>query len=418
MSNKTTQEAIEEFKALLEKGASLSAEDQLKLEKVEKQLDKDEIVNQKNLAAMQALQKSNEEFTKTITSLEEKLKDGVAKADYEALKKQIEDMDAQMSRPGFGKSGAQVSPEMKNFELAILKGREAEGLDLKYLRTDSNPDGGFLVPDEMSNELIKKITEISPMRQICRVKRTTAKTYIQPVRTTLVSGNDVGEGENSGNSNSTYGEVEITPHKRTAVVPITHEMLSDSAFEMETEIMEDVQEDFAQSEGFQAILGFASNNQMNGFLNNSKIDLVASDSGVAGTIIANDLITLGGELKRGYTPLYIFNRRTLATLRKFQGGDGQYIWAANLAAGAPNTINGEPYMLMEDMPDLASSSKSIAYGDWRRGYCIVDRLGITVIRDQFTLASDGKVRFILSRRVGGDVLLPEAIKILTTSTGA
>ena len=84
-----------------------------------------------------------------------------------------------------------------------------------------------------------------------------------------------------------------------------------------------------------------------------------------------------------------------------------------LTAGVPNTILGYPYVEMPDMPDVASSAKAIAFGDFSRGYMIVDRVALSVLRDPFTQATSGNVRYVARRRVGGQVILAEAFTTYT-----
>ena len=86
-----------------------------------------------------------------------------------------------------------------------------------------------------------------------------------------------------------------------------------------------------------------------------------------------------------------------------------------LTSGVPNTILGYPYVEMPDMPDVGSSAKPVAFGDFSRGYMIVDRVALSVLRDPFTQATSGNVRYIARRRHGGQVILPEAIVTQTIS---
>ena len=171
----------------------------------------------------------------------------------------------------------------------------------------------------------------------------------------------------------------------------------------------DVAEDFAQIEGAAFISGNGVKKPF-GFLNDADIEVV--NTGVADNITADSLIDITGTIKDGYNAVYTMNRKTLADIRQLKDGSGAYLWASGLAAGMPNTINGERYVSMIDMPDIASNALAVSYGDFRRGYYIVDRVGMTMIRDEVTLATSGKVKFVFNRRVGGKTVLPEAIKIL------
>ena len=220
-----------------------------------------------------------------------------------------------------------------------------------------------------------------------------------------------GETDAGGDSNSTYENETITTFRQTFSAPITMDMLMDSAFNMESEIMSDAAEAFALGEGNNFVNGVGAKTPK-GFLQDSRVGgLISSTSG---TIDADDVILISGELKVGYNPTYVFNRRTLASLRTLKATDGNFLWAPGLNGVVANTINGSPYSIAEAMPDIASNSKSIAFGDFLRGYTIVDRTGLSVIRDEFTLKKKAIVEFTLNRWNTGQVVLPEAIKVITT----
>ena len=125
-------------------------------------------------------------------------------------------------------------------------------------------------------------------------------------------------------------------------------------------------------------------------------------------------------IKSPYAPnaTFIFNRTTLSAIRKLKDTAGQYVFQAGmmLTAGVPNSILGYPYVEMPDMPDVAANSLSVAFGDFSRGYMVVDRVALSVLRDPFTQATAGNVRYVARRRVGGQVILPEAIRIQKTAS--
>lgn len=384
---KAQNEAFDALKAVVESGIADSTEGKAKIATINEALDTYESKNQE--LTTQILEEKNGRV-----ELEEKFK---------LLEKEL-------ARMPNGSKKEEKSMELKTFEKFICQGKESIGPEeAKYLRTDIGPDGGFLVPSETENFITKNITEISQMRQIARVRTTSSKSMLVPTRASLVSGGWVGEGGTATNSESTYGEIEIFARKLMVYSIVTNEMLQDAAFNMESEVLSDVGEDFGQLEGLAFISGSGAN-QPNGFINNS--DIAVSNTGVADNITADSIIDITGELKVGYRPVYTFNRKTLADIRQLKDGNGQYLWASGLAAGQPNTLNGHPYVSMIDMPDIGANNKPIAFGDFNRGYTIIDRVGMSVIRDEFTLATSGKIRFVFMKRVGGDVVLPEAIKIL------
>lgn len=387
------QRTWEEFKKSLKDD---SAEGKEKQEKLEKKLDKLEEVNQKTMADHEAAEKALEEQKERIDTLEKKLyrlPGGSRSSEKSAAVKALETY----ARKG---SGGMSEQEIKELNLATKD----------YLRTDIDPQGGFLVPEEMSDEILKKITEISAMRQICRVKATSSKSYPQPVRQTLVSGSDTAEGEAMVESTSTYGEVEIFCKKMTAKIPLSTEIIEDAAFDMESEVMEDAREEFMRREGYWFVQGRNALKQANGLMNNADVGIV--NSGVADDFTANSMIDLAGELKFGYDPMYGFKRQTLARIRKFEDGQGRYLWtpsgSTGLAPGAPNEINGERYVILQDMDSIAADAFPVVYGDFRRGYLIVDRRGITMLRDPYTQSDNDKIVYKVTKRTGGDVVLAEA----------
>jgi HK97 family phage major capsid protein len=325
-------------------------------------------------------------------------------------------MERLLSRPGSGLTkGDEQTDEAKAFKSFVTKGEKEMAADeVKYLRTNSDTEGGFLVPTQYVPEIIKKITEISPIRQVARRRQTTAKEFEMPTRASLMSVGWVGEGEQDSLANSTYGLEKIPVHKMQCTVPITMEQLRDSAFDMESEIFGDAQEAFAQKEGAAFVSGTAVK-QPEGILTNASVSYFAM--GDASTITADGILDAQGSVKAGYNLSYILNRKTLSKVRILRESSGRnYIWQPGLGAGMPAQIGGLPYLSVIDMPDIASNAFPIALGDWSRGYLVVDNLNMETIRDPFTKKRQGLVEFTLYRRVGGQVILPEAILKLKVST--
>ncbi len=148
-------------------------------------------------------------------------------------------------------------------------------------------------------------------------------------------------------------------------------------------------------------------------------DVSSTNSGSAASIAdssgqANGLITLFHAVKTAYARngRWTLNRATLGSARKLKDGNNNYIWQPGLASTLPATILGAPYVEATDMPDEAANAFPIAFGDFRRAYTIIDRVQMSILRDPFTQATSGNVRFIARRRVGGQVVLAEAIRKL------
>ena len=109
----------------------------------------------------------------------------------------------------------------------------------------------------------------------------------------------------------------------------------------------------------------------------------------------------------------MMNRKTMAVVRKLKDADGQYLWQAGLAAGQPAMLLGRPVYEAVDMPDPNAGNTPIIFGDFATGYAVADRVGFEIIRDELTGAANGMVKFVARRRVGGRVVMGEALAKLS-----
>ena len=375
----TSQEA--QMKAL----AALEGASESQAKKINEFLDSQEAKNQELVKAQAESKKEKDELESKFNSLE-----------------------AELKRAPIGSDEA----ESKKAELSAFKNFFSTGaVDTKYLRTDINPDGGYLVPVEQDlTPSIRKITEISNVRALAKVRTMNAKTLRLSTRSSLLTGGWAGEGELGIDSCSTYGREELVAKKLQVSCGITVEELMDATPNMISEIGSDVNERFTQMEGAAFVNGDGSK-KPEGFMFNP--DITSIDSGDANAITFDSLIDLTGELKTGYNPVYVFNRRTLAAIRKLKDGASNYIWrAGNLGAGVPNSINGVSYAILEDMPDIGANAFPVMYADFFRGYLIGDRAGMSVVRDEVSLKKEGKVEFTYMKRLDAQVVQPEAFKKL------
>jgi HK97 family phage major capsid protein len=357
-------------------------------------------------AKLDAQEIKNANLVKTIALEKKAREDGEAK---------LAAFEADMKRGNLQGSDKEVKKlEMKAFENLIIKGsHRLSDAEMKYLRTDSNVDGGYLVPIEQSSEIIKKITEVSDVRAFAKVRTLNAKTLRLSTRSALLTGGWAGEAEEGLTNNSQYGREELVAKKLTVSSAITIEELQDAGVNMVNEMSSDVRERFAQLKGASFVNGTGSK-QPEGFMANA--DITSIVSGNAALLTYDSLIKVTGELKTGYNPIYAFNRRTLANIRTMKDGNGAYIFqAGNLGAGVPNQIGGSSYAVLEDMPDIGAGLFPVIYGDFFKGYLIGERAGMTVIRDDLSLKKQGKVEFTFMERLDAMVVLPEAFKKIQIS---
>lgn len=388
-----------------------------KLAKIEADLAKTEDVNQKLISA-EAQRKAQQER-------------------IDELKAELDKAVLRMTRPNNGADKDLQKKSWNNWARGVVNCVIAGGVaglpeeqqkaiadataEWKALNVGSDTAGGFLAPMEYVQEIIKAETEASPVRSLVRVRQTSQKSIQLPRRTGSFSAVYVAEqGTRSETTGLAYGLHEIPTHELYALVDISQQMLEDSAFDIEAEIRMESVEQFAVAEGASVVSG-SGVGRPEGFMTNA--DVSNTVSGSAAVIAdsdgqANGLITLKHAIKTAYArnANWVLNRTTLGSVRKLKDADKNYIWMPGIQNGAPNTIDGDPYVELPDMPSEGANTYPIAYGDFRRAYVLVDRIQLALLRDPYTQATSGNIRFIMRKRHGGQVVLAEAIRKLKCST--
>ena len=306
--------------------------------------------------------------------------------------------------------------------------RRGDGLDMevKTLSEGSDTDGGYTVPLEIERTIDRVLSQASPIRAIASVRAIGGGSYRKPITTAGAAAGWVGEtGSISQSGAPTLAALDFPAMELYAMPAATQTLLDDSQVDIEQWLADEVQIVFAEQEGAAFVNGDGSN-KPTGFLHYTtvadaswvwgKIGTVAS--GADGAFVddedapADALLNLAYAPKQGYRAngRWVMNRKTESTVRKFKDANGNYIWQPGTAAGQPATIFGYPVTESEDMPDIASNSCSIAFGDFARGYLIVDRVGVRVLRDPYS--AKPYVLFYTTKRVGGGVQNFEAIKLM------
>lgn len=346
-----------------------------------------------------------------------KLKEIQEKANrVEELVNRLNSFEADLKRNLGGDEKQAKTQELKSFEELLIKGavKMSVNPEVKFLRQGDNTDGGYLAPAEYSNEIIKKITEVSPVRSVARVITTTSKEIRFQKRTGLVSGGWVGEAQTASQSNSTYGEETIKAEKMMVYTDISFELLNDSVYNMRNEITSDIAEDMAKLEGAAFVSGNGVNKPL-GLLSASGIG--ETNTGSASALTGDSLYAIQGEIPTGYNLAWMLNRKTLNShIRTLKDTYGQYLFVPSLGSrDMPNTIAGIPYVLANDMPNVGAGTFPIILGDYRKCYYIVDNVNFELIEDPYTQAIIGKRRFIVYKRTGGQVVLTEGLRKLKVS---
>lgn len=331
-----------------------------------------------------------------------------------AAQTQLDAVEAKLNRPGAGgRADEREDAERKAFGMWLRKGEKTPETEVKVLRVSDDTAGGYLAPMEYVREITKAVVEFSPARSLVRVRQTSQKAVQIPKRTGTFSAAWVSEiGTRSENTGLAYGMSEIPTHELTAEVYISFAELEDAAFDMENEIAMEMAEQFGVAEGTALVTGNGVGKPY-GFMSDSLVG--TTNSGSSSGVTADGLLNLFHAIKTAYSRngTWVFNRNTLGSIRKLKDGNGNYLWQMGIAQNQPNTINGAPYVELPDMADEASSAKPVAFGDFNRAYVLVDRLAMAMLRDPYTKASVGQVKFVARRRLGGQVVLAEAIRTLT-----
>ncbi len=366
--------------------------------------------NDEKLANLEAKLASFEDVNQKLT---------IAEQNAEQIKEQVSKIETMVTRPDSGFESKQVDDYLNAFDSYCRKGLEGLQPDEKKALTVSNDStGGYLAPPEYVRELLKTITEISPIRSIARVRSTGARSIQIPKRDGQFSAQWVSEsGTRSETTGYTVGLEELPAHEMYALVDISEQDLEDTVFDLEAEMQSEFAEQFAKAEGNAFVVGDAVG-KPHGFMDHSGVGHV--NSGNASAVTADGLISLVHNIKSDYTRngTFVFNRATLASIRKLKDTAGQYVFQTGMMLGGNmvNTILGHPYVEATDMPSEGSNTFPVAFGDFRRAYMIVDRVNLAVLRDPFTQATTGNVRYIARKRVGGQVVQKEAINKLKCST--
>ncbi len=349
----------------------------------------------------------------------------------DAQARRLDEIALKNARPALGGDRASVRSaaalEHKAAFEAYVRAGEAGGLralEAKAMSVGSNADGGYLVPPEIESEIGQRLAAVSPIRAIAGVRTISGNVYKKPFMTAGPAVGWVGETDARAQTTSpTLDELSFPAMELYAMPAATASLLEDSAVNIDQWLAQEVEQVFAAQEGTAFVAGDGSN-KPKGFLSYTTVDngswswgnIGYVPSGAAGAFPASNpsdvLVDLIYEVNAGYRQngMFVMNRKTQSTIRKFKDTQGGYLWQPPAAAGGKATLMTFPVIEAEDMPDIAAGSLSIAFGDFKRGYLVVDRAGVSVLRDPYS--AKPYVLFYTTKRVGGGVQDFDAIKLM------
>lgn len=352
-------------------------------------------------------------------------------AAIQKLEGEIESLTKAMNRTGGQGGGAQETEEQLDkkaqakyrSEFAQFMRKDAplsqESRDWfkKTMSVDSDQDGGFLVNPEMSSEVVKKVFESSPIRQLASVQTISTDSLEMIADLDEVGSGWVGETGTRGTSATPVVKKLIFPVHELFSMPLaTQKLLDDAGVNLESWLGEKCSDKFARDEATAFVSGNGVGKPMGilSYASGTSFNQVERVTTGAVSILGDDLIELQSRLKEAYqnNATWLMNRLLIGTIRKLKDvTSGQYIWQPGLAVGAPATLLGRPVAMASDLPSsVVAATDTLIYGDIKAAYQVVDRIGIRVLRDPFTYK--GYVAFYTTKRVGGGVKNFEASKIL------
>lgn len=346
-------------------------------------------------------------------------------------KRAIDNLTLKKIRPVLGRDGRAMPSEHKNaFDAYMRSGddRQLRALDTKAMSYGSGQDGGYLVPAETETEIGKRLSALSPIRSIASVRQVSGAVLKKPFS---VSGPAVGwvaeTASRPQTDTATLAELQFPTMELYAMPAATASLLEDAVVDLDQWISAEVEAAFAEQESAAFVSGDGTA-KPKGFLSYATVaeanwawgKIGYTVTGVAGGLPAASpsdiLIDTVYSLKAGYrqNANWVMNRKTQATIRKLKDADGNYLWQPPSAVGQRAMLMGFPLVEAEDMPDIDDGATPLAFGDFGRGYLVVDRAGVRVLRDPYS--AKPYVLFYTTKRVGGGVQDFDAIKLLKFGT--
>lgn len=287
-------------------------------------------------------------------------------------------------------------------------------------------EGGYLAPREWDRTITDKLVILSEMRSLATVQTISGNGFKKLFNLRGTTSGWVGETAARPETVApTFGSMDFQTGELYANPAATQQMLDDAEVDLEAWLAGEVETEFAYQEGLAFVSGTGANGRPNGILTyitgaanaaaNPLGAITTVNSGAAATVTADGIVNLIHALPTAFTQgaRFAMNKGTLAAVRLLKDTTNNYLWQPSYQAGQPSTLLGYAVSEIAAMPALAASSKSILFGDFARTYLIIDRVGTRILRDPFT--NKPFVMFYTTKRVGGGVVNPEAMKALNTS---
>lgn len=330
------------------------------------------------------------------------------KAENAKLTARLDKVEAKANRPvaaNDNREAANDNTERKAFADFV---RNGDATEVKSLGYSSPSTGGILAPEQVATTILEKVAEFSPVRTLAQTISMSGPLLQLPRLVDEVDPVPVAETAARSEDEPTFDQIDLKPFEMAIIVPVTRILLEDAQIDLTGYLSNHVARRFGQKEATWFVNGNGTT-QAEGVLTSDAIGEHEVEA-----ITGDDLIDLFYSIKTAYSSngAWLMNRKTMAVVRKLKDTDGSYIWERGIAGGQPPQLLGRPVYEAVDMPDIAANATPIAFGDFAAGYAIADRTGFEIIRDDLTGASNGIVKLHARRRVGGRVIMGEALSKL------
>ena len=324
------------------------------------------------------------------------------------LEEKLNQMQTALMRPDVSCNSA-TSVVKQQLEDFIRTGKVPD-LHTKSFNSSNEDEGKFLVTPELFQHIISKITCVSPMRKLASTETISSNALDIIMQDGSFDVGWVDEIEERKNTDAPkLIQKRITVHELYAQPSTTRKLLDDSAIDLASWLTERLVDSFAKAENQSFIIGDGVK-QPKGILTNEEIQLTTSED--KGVISPEDLLNIINALDENYLPnaTFLMNRTTLSQIQKLKDNTGRFIWQPSMSSAAPETLFGLPVVCCNDMPKAITGKLAIAIADFKQAYKIVDRAHISFMQDPYT--HKPFIKFYAVKRVGGDVVDCNAIKLL------
>jgi len=320
------------------------------------------------------------------------------------VEKRIDDIEKYFERP---KISYLHDEQYSQFDNYLRKGIEANLITKTLSSTEEF--GGVLVTPTIYDKIIRAVSARSPMRQLASIQTISSNVLDVVVEDGKFSCGWVEESETRKETETPkLLQRKIHIHELYAQPKATQRLIDDSVIQIESWLIESLVDSFVRAEN-EAFINGDGQKKPQGILSVSKNQEVIFKAGkdITTDMLLKMISSLAEEYLSGCA--FLMNRATLAIIQNLKDNNGRFIWQPSLSESLKQTIFGIPVVCSSNMPVLGTNAMSIILGDFKAAYKIVDRVGVSVMRDPYTDKSF--IKFYAVKRVGAAVVNPSAMKI-------